>query len=554
MHELLRNLPSERVCCTPVENAGEPKKEREHGSGGVRPVGTDEGGKDAASECGPLFHGIEEKRRRVPTGIAWNEAEPSRGVKQPVTAPAGKGEQGETAIGDSHGGRPEARRPFHWWFARSGAAGRAVWGNYERRAEDATAIFFPYRLWSADPHLSPILMNTPHRSPDFAALDRQYRSALLDDVLPFWERHSIDAQQGGYFTCLERDGTVFDTDKFVWLQCRQAWLFAMLYHALEPRPRWLEIARHGIDFLKAHGRDSSGNWYFSLARNGAPLLEPYNIFSDCFAAMAFSGYARASGDGESKEIALTTYQKILERKENPKGRFSKAVPGARPLRPFSIPMILLNLTLEMEWMLPAGEFRDTLDGAVREITTMFIDPDHGYAHEFTAPDGSHVDCFEGRLINPGHTIEGTWFLMDAAQRLNDAALLGTAVDTLLRTLAFGWDTTYGGLFSFLDSAHKPPQQLEWDQKLWWVHAEALVALAMACRRTRSPECLEWLIRVHDYTWSHFPDPRFGEWFGYLNRRGEILLTSKGGKWKGCFHVPRALYRCATLFAEVPAGE
>lgn len=44
-----------------------------------------------------------------------------------------------------------------------------------------------------------------------------------------------------------------------------------------------------------------------------------------------------------------------------------------------------------------------------------------------------------------------------------------------------------------------------------------------------------------YTWQHFPDSLSGlEWFGYLNRQGEILLPLKGGKWKGCFHLPRGL--------------
>ncbi len=62
-------------------------------------------------------------------------------------------------------------------------------------------------------------------------LTRLYRDALLQDVLPFWERHSIDREQGGYFTCLDRAGHVFDTDKFVWLQARQVWTFSMLYNA-----------------------------------------------------------------------------------------------------------------------------------------------------------------------------------------------------------------------------------------------------------------------------------------------------------------------------------
>jgi N-acylglucosamine 2-epimerase len=93
----------------------------------------------------------------------------------------------------------------------------------------------------------------------------------------------------------------------------------------------------------------------------------------------------------------------------------------------------------------------------------------------------------------------------------------------------------------MDIKGYPTQQLEWDQKLWWVHAEALVALSKAYQLTGNERCAEWFEKVHHYTWKHFRDTEYGEWFGYLNRRGEVLLNLKGGKWKGCFHIPRSLY-------------
>jgi N-acylglucosamine 2-epimerase len=71
--------------------------------------------------------------------------------------------------------------------------------------------------------------------------------------------------------------------------------------------------------------------------------------------------------------------------------------------------------------------------------------------------------------------------------------------------------------------------------------EALVALAKGYVLTKDPRCVDWFQRIHEYTWSHFKDPNYGEWFGYLNREGNVLLPLKGGKWKGCFHIPRALY-------------
>lgn len=377
-----------------------------------------------------------------------------------------------------------------------------------------------------------------------AELAALYRTALLDDVMPFWADYSIDREYGGYFTCLARDGSVFDTDKFVWLQGRQVWMYSKLYNELEERPEWIEAAELGARFLRAHGRDSAGDWFFSLTREGKPLTRPYNIFSDCFAAMAFGEFARATGDEESKRIARATYSRILDRQTSQDGRYSKQYPGTRPLTGLALPMILSNLTLELAWLLTPKEVDNQCRTAVGRVFGLFLDDDLGVLHENVAPDGTLVDSFEGRVVIPGHGIEAMWFAMDIAQRIGDPELIAKAIDVTLATLEFGWDEEFGGIFYFLDTHGYPPQELEWDQKLWWVHLETLISLLMGYRLTGRDECWFWFERIHDYTWSHFPDPKFGEWYGYLNRRGEVLLPLKGGKWKGCFHVPRGLYRCA----------
>jgi len=378
----------------------------------------------------------------------------------------------------------------------------------------------------------------------FAEYEAIYRSTLLGDVIPFWEHYSIDRERGGYLTCLDRDGRVYDTDKFVWPQARQVWTFSMLYNRLEQRDAWLDVARHGAEFLRENGCDDKGNWYFALDRNGTPLIHPYNLFSDCFAAMAFAQYGLATGLDWATDLARVTYENILRRREDPKGKYSKAVPGARPMKSFALPMIMMNLACEMEGILEKDVVEKETDASVNEVLNLFLDPRRGLLYENVAPDGSRVDGFDGRLINPGHGIEGTWFLLDIARRRDDKILAATAVDTMMSILDFAWDRDYGGIFYFLDAEGNPPQQLEWDQKLWWVHLETLVALIMGYSITRRKECLEWFEILHDYTWNRFPDPECGEWYGYLNRRGEVLLTLKGGKWKGCFHLPRALLLCA----------
>ena len=153
-------------------------------------------------------------------------------------------------------------------------------------------------------------------------------------------------------------------------------------------------------------------------------------------------------------------------------------------------------------------------------------------------------------MNPGHAIEAMWFIMDLGKRLNRPGLVVKAKDTALKMLEYGWDKEYGGIFYFMDRNGCPPQELEWDQKLWWVHIETLISMIKGYRLTGDEKCLEWFERIHDYTWSHFKDTEHPEWFGYLNRRGEVLLPLKGGKWKGCFHVPRGLYQCWKVLEEL----
>ncbi len=379
---------------------------------------------------------------------------------------------------------------------------------------------------------------------NFNALRALYQSELLDNVVPFWLSKSQDNEHGGYFTCLDRQGNVFDTDKFIWLQGRQVWLFAMLYNKVEKRGEWLECAIQGAEFLKRHGHDGAYNWYFSLTREGRPLVEPYNIFSYTFAAMAFGQLSLATGNQEYAEIAKRTFEIILQKRDNPKGRWNKAHPGTRKLKTFSLPMILSNLTLEIEHLLDKETVERTMEECIHEVMNLFLRPElGGIIVENLNDDGTLSDTFDGRLINPGHGIEAMWFIMDLGVRLNRPELVEKAVETTLTMVEYGWDKEHDGIFYFMDRKGYPPQQLEHDQKLWWVHMESLISLIKGYQLTGNQQCIDWFKKVHDYTWKHFKDPEYPEWWGYLNRQGEVLLDLKGGKWKGCFHIPRGLYQC-----------
>ena len=395
----------------------------------------------------------------------------------------------------------------------------------------------------------------------FSSLAQLYKSELLDHVVPFWLNKSQDLDFGGYFTCLDRDGSVYDTDKFIWLQGREVWMFSKLYNTVEPRQEWLDAAVQGAEFLKKYGHDGNLNWYFALDREGHPLVEPYNIFSYTFATIAFGQLSIAlasAGQQERSEeyasIAKRTFDIVLSKVDNPKGKWSKAAPGARALKTFDLPMILCNVSLEIEALLEPAFLQKAIDDCLHEVMDVFYRPELGLIVEALGKDGNLVDCFDGRKLNPGHAIEAMWFVMDLGKRLNRPELIQKAVEICLQEVEYGWDKEFGGIFYFMDRLGHPRHELEWDQKLWWVHLETLISLIKGYQLTGDQRCLDWFQRVHDYTWSHFRDTDYPEWYGYLNRQGEVLLPLKGGKWKGCFHVPRGLLNVWKILEELANRE
>ncbi|MEI6914926.1 MAG: AGE family epimerase/isomerase [Armatimonadota bacterium] len=372
----------------------------------------------------------------------------------------------------------------------------------------------------------------------FSYID-QYEQELLEGVLPFWMEHSLDREHGGYFTCLTTDGRCYDPRKYMWLQGRQVWMLAKMFNVYEKRQEWLDASRLGLDFIRRFGRNEDGRVYFSLTRDGQPASMQRKIFSECFYVMALAEYFRATGDQSVADEALGVFNLIEHLIAYPEKLGRPVLAGAVRVNSLAVPMITLGLLEELEGLMPPETIG--AKGAVCLNAMMrHYDSERRLLREFVS-DGESIEALpEGRLVNPGHSIEAAWFLMHYAQRRNDQEIFKQGLAILEGSLDFGWDPQYGGLFYFMDSAGYPLPQLEHDMKLWWPHTEALYALVAAWCATEDEKYVSWHKRVHDYSFEHFADPINGEWFGYCNRRGDVTHQAKGGPYKGCFHLPRAL--------------
>jgi len=371
-----------------------------------------------------------------------------------------------------------------------------------------------------------------------------YETELFENIIPFWEEHSPDPVHGGFFNCLDRDGKVYDTRKHIWLQGRQTWFFSTLFNTAEKKQQWLDMATLGIDFLDKFAIRDENRAYFCVNRQGEPLWMQRKIFSECFYVMALAEYGRASGDDSYLKRARNLFDLIWQWKDDLTQVGRPAFSGQPDSISLAIPMILLNLIEVIagdDWQL----WQPKIDRCIKQIL-LHVHQDRQVVFENVAPDGSFINTIEGRLLNPGHAIEAGWFMLHWAMKLNDETLKNRSVQIIRWSLRRGWDDEHGGIYYFLDSEGYSPTELEWNMKLWWPHTEALYACLLSWSVTNNEQDFRDFENVHNYTFNHFPDREYGEWFGYLDRRGEITHRFKGGPYKGCFHIPRSLLQCVQL--------
>ena len=375
----------------------------------------------------------------------------------------------------------------------------------------------------------------------------RYEKELTEDIIPFWERNCPDKEFGAYFTCLDRDGKVFDTEKFMWMQWRIVWMFCELYSKLGPNKRWLELAENGFDFLTRHGKDAQGRYYFSILRDGTPSKAPFSIFSECFACMGSAALYKVTRNEKARKEALSSYSQYLSRRDNPQGSWNKNL-NPNSYKSLGFYMMKANLSLILAECLGDNRYISDMKETTDFIFNTFWNAKRRQMFEnVTSTGGFDLDSMTGRHLNPGHVLEAMWFLMEASKLSGDKSVPEKASDVILATLDFGWDDKYGGIYYFMDACGNPHPELQWNMKLWWVHCEAIIAVLMSYKLLDRKEFHDWFVKLDKWTWKKFPDKKHGEWFAYLDRYGKPTSHMKGGKWKSFFHLPRMLLKCSELF-------
>ena len=398
-------------------------------------------------------------------------------------------------------------------------------------------------------------------------MDKQYVTSAqewirseLDKCVSFWLKNGIDRVNGGVYTCLDRKGEIYSTDKSVWMQGRCAWTFSYLCSVYGVRPEWLEAAESCLDFMEKFciNREAGDRMYFTVTAEGKPLRQRRYCFSEGFYAIANAEYYGVTGKKEHLERAKRAYELIWKLNnglmDDPVGMGPKTIPETRTGRALANPMIYLNITSVMRRVDPdnAALYDERAAQCADEIFRYHVKPELKCTLENVDMDGTpRLYYTEGRTVNPGHDIECVWFLLEYANRIGDAQLHEKAAAVFNNAINAGWDKEYGGLLYFTDCTGRPPEAYEHDMKLWWPHNEILISSMMLYRDTEDEKYLEWFKKTLSYCQEHFADPENGEWYGYLRRDGlPTMPSTKGSTFKGPFHLPRSLIMCDVMISQI----
>jgi len=375
----------------------------------------------------------------------------------------------------------------------------------------------------------------------------RYAEELYGRIVPFWEAHSIDRECGGYLHCLDRDGSVYDTFKDMWMEWREVYMFAAIANGGVKNPQWVDLSRHGYDFLFSKGRMPDGSYFTRLNRDGTErslAADGSEVFTNAFAAMACAELFRATGEERYRDEALScwaAYTRLAKGRETKYRQLAHRVIGLNVMNVFNAAF--------------AGEYVEEAESLVREMKR-FVEPKTGLMLERVRMDWTFdLDSQYGRFVNSGHTVEAMNFLLAHIAANGRKEHLAFAVDVALRMFDFGWDAAYGGGFVYRDACGLPVDKTDWMLKTWWADCEAATAMLRGWRLTGDVRFLERFSLVDAHDWANFRDPDFPEWFAYAPVEGRRAHTYKGNVRKGFFHLPRRLLECISeLDRETGRGE
>lgn len=387
----------------------------------------------------------------------------------------------------------------------------------------------------------------------------EFRKELTENILPFWMRHTVDREHGGFYGRVSCDLKVDEeAPRAAVINGRILWTYSAAYRLLG-NPEYREMADHAYAYIVDKFWDKQyGGVYWLLDHLGNPISDRKQIYAQAFAIYGLAEYYRATGMAESLDRGQQLFRLIEEKsRDKAYGGYLEACGrdwGA--LDDLRLSAKDLNCPKSMNTHLHVME-------AYTNLLRVWKDPELAARQkallEVTMDDivdgaTGHFRLFFDRQWNSltdhisfGHDIEGSWLIYEAAEVLGDPELFARA-RRLATEMAFavyeqGLDKD-GSLFY---EANSKGVFID-PNKHWWAQAEAVVGFYNAWQLSRDVRFLEASRRAWEYIETHVVDRVHGEWHAKLTPAG-VPFTEKEdpsdaclvGPWKCPYHNSRVCF-------------
>lgn len=406
-----------------------------------------------------------------------------------------------------------------------------------------------------------------------------YLSEITENFFPYWSKYE-DKMYGGILNCINNYGDEMISDqKFTWSQGRWLWILGRIDKLIKEKVitnlvaedirRWMDST---YEFIIKNAIYESKCCYL-LTRDGKMLtdsstgLYDASIYADCFALIGMSQYHKVTGNHDIK-VVESLYQSIVRRIEENQFK-TEPYPIPEGYRIHGIPMILVNTVYEYynmkkELGYAYEEEREyALDKALYILNELY--DERGLIREHKSTLENREYRLLDRHINPGHTLEDLWFLIEILQDTDHLKEYLPRILQIARvTFDLGWDKEYGGLLRFVDhEGGKPKGELiqdvpcsyeklildTWDMKLWWPHSEILYLFLLLYELTGEEDMKKRYEMSKNYVFQVFPNHEIGEWMQICARDGKPMNKVVALPVKDPFHIMRNFIKIVELYSK-----
>ncbi len=398
---------------------------------------------------------------------------------------------------------------------------------------------------------------------DPAAHAREFKSQLSAKIMPYWLNTSVDRTNGGYVLADDAAQKAPPaTEKQLVSQARMIWGFSHAHRKglSTPERDYLKAAEQGYRFLLDHFLDPKhGGYYWTTDLAGKAVGQNKVIYGESFVIYALVEYYRASRDTNALRHAMDLHRVLQQHSHDAKNggwieHFQRDwTPILNPgpdapvevggLKSANTHLHLMEALAELCEATKDSGVRESLEEAARINATYFYPKDAGQSCFHRQLDWKPVTEPSSAGLSYGHNVEFAWLYIRAQQVLGQPPAWDHFEAHLDHALKYGHDHQRGGLYH-RGVGNQPATDLD---KIWWVEAEMLSALADALKHKPNPAYADALEKLTGFILKYQVNPPDGIWLDTVAADGTPKRTAKAHNWKANYHDVRAIVKFVEAF-------